>query len=429
MSVGMSRRRPARAGLAVLAAALACLAGSAHPVGASPQVTITLLSQALYQPGFDVLIQNFERVYPNITVQPTYEGVSAVLSQVENTELAAGDAPDLIPVSSGSSTTSVHAFASAGYLAPMIDKPWIKRSVRRVTSIFKYGQGLYGFSFGGTFEGVFTNNDLFHTLGLKVPQTFAQLLSLCRQAEADGTAAIVMDGASTTGVGLLLENLAIAPVYSKDPHWTAELKAGTVGFDSTPGWHQAFQEFVEMNQAGCFQPGFQAVTFPDERGQFAAGQGLMFPGNSSTLAAIEAAEPQFGISFAPLPGGSSPSQATSFLSFGTGLGVNAHSSPQNQAAAQAFVDFLARPAQNALFAKITGEVTQYQILKGQLPAFMPAFKPVFADGAYTDAPGDGWWNPNVSLVLQQDGIGLITGQESIDDILNAMDAAWKQGPG
>ena len=29
---------------------------------------------------------------------------------------------------------------------------------------------------------------------------------------------------------------------------------------------------------------------------------------------------------------------------------------------------------------------------------------------------------------QQDAIGLVTGQETIDDILNAMDAAWKQGP-
>jgi hypothetical protein len=32
------------------------------------------------------------------------------------------------------------------------------------------------------------------------------------------------------------------------------------------------------------------------------------------------------------------------------------------------------------------------------------------------------------LALQDNQIGLITGQRSIDDVLNAMDAAWKQGP-
>ena len=32
------------------------------------------------------------------------------------------------------------------------------------------------------------------------------------------------------------------------------------------------------------------------------------------------------------------------------------------------------------------------------------------------------------LSLQQDAIGLLTGQRSIDDVLGATDAAWKQGP-
>jgi hypothetical protein len=32
------------------------------------------------------------------------------------------------------------------------------------------------------------------------------------------------------------------------------------------------------------------------------------------------------------------------------------------------------------------------------------------------------------VALNQDGLGLITGQTTIDGVLNAMDAAWKQGP-
>jgi raffinose/stachyose/melibiose transport system substrate-binding protein len=39
-----------------------------------------------------------------------------------------------------------------------------------------------------------------------------------------------------------------------------------------------------------------------------------------------------------------------------------------------------------------------------------------------------WWNPDVLVALETDAIGLVTGQETIDDILKAMDAAWKQGP-
>jgi hypothetical protein len=42
-------------------------------------------------------------------------------------------------------------------------------------------------------------------------------------------------------------------------------------------------------------------------------------------------------------------------------------------------------------------------------------------------PSELWWNPTVNAVFEQDAIGLLTGQETIDDVPSAMDAAWKQG--
>ena len=59
---------------------------------------------------------------------------------------------------------------------------------------------------------------------------------------------------------------------------------------------------------------------------------------------------------------------------------------------------------------------------------MSAFATVFKSHDYVIDPTQSWWNSNVLLALQQDGIGLITGQTTIDGVLNAMDAAWKQGP-
>jgi raffinose/stachyose/melibiose transport system substrate-binding protein len=50
------------------------------------------------------------------------------------------------------------------------------------------------------------------------------------------------------------------------------------------------------------------------------------------------------------------------------------------------------------------------------------------DHAYVVNPSQKWWNANVLLALQTDEPGLLTGQESVDDVLNAMDAAWKEGP-
>jgi hypothetical protein len=59
---------------------------------------------------------------------------------------------------------------------------------------------------------------------------------------------------------------------------------------------------------------------------------------------------------------------------------------------------------------------------------MTSFAPLMTAHEYALNPGLGFWNPAVSAAENQDGLGLITGQTTIDDVLNAMDAAWKQGP-
>ena len=403
-------------------------ASEARPAGGSGQVTISMLGNYLYAQAYDVLIPNFERAYPNITVTITY-ATPAVLAQLETTELAAGNAPDLLTTAPGCGLqNAMCVVAKSGYLAPMIKKPWVKWSLPLVTSLEKYGQGLFGFTQTVAAEGIFTNDERFRQLGLTIPRTFSQLLALCQKEKAAGTAAVIFQGASGVSVASLIEDLAVATVYGKDKQWGAELKAGKVSFDRSPGWHQALQEFIDLNNAGCFQPGATGTSTPSAEAGFANGQSLMLIGASLFKATLDAANPQFSYSFHPFPGGSDPNQTSTYIVIGTSVSVNAHSSAPNQAAAQTFVDFIGRPKQNALYAQITGGITQYDFLRGQIPPFMSSFATVFKQHEYVVAPDASWWNPNVALALEQDGIGLITGQLTIDDVLNAMDAAWKQGP-
>jgi raffinose/stachyose/melibiose transport system substrate-binding protein len=120
---------------------------------------------------------------------------------------------------------------------------------------------------------------------------------------------------------------------------------------------------------------------------------------------------------------------STFLNLNPELSVNAHSSPQNQAAAHAFIDFIARPKQDALLTQLGGSAAQYDFLKGRLPGFWSGFATIVAGHEYVLNPAETWWNPAVNAAFEQDAIGVLTGQETIDDVLNAMDAAWKQGPG
>jgi raffinose/stachyose/melibiose transport system substrate-binding protein len=392
--------------------------------GAADHVTISGL-YAGYGAAWPVLVANFERYYPNVTVNFAPSGGVAALYQLEPTELAAANAPDLLQTYSGCGTPiSVCVLAKAGDLAPLVQKPWVRRSLRLVTSADKVGSVLYAFTPLVSPLGVFTNDDLFKKLGLKVPETFSQLLQLCKKAKADGTAALIIGG-TKQNLTDLVDGLAVANVYGNDPHWNAQRKAGTVTFAGTPGWHTALQEIVDMYSAGCFEPGFLDV---NPGAEFAQGQGLMFSTDSNQKVAIDSASPQFHYSFWPFPGGASPGQTTTTLHLNGSLSVNAHSSAQNQAAAQAFIDFVARPKENALVAQTLGGLTQYEFLKQQLPSFMTALAPVFKQHAYVVDPTQSWWNADVLLTLETDDVGLFTGQETPDSILQAMDAAWKQGP-
>jgi raffinose/stachyose/melibiose transport system substrate-binding protein len=237
----------------------------------------------------------------------------------------------------------------------------------------------------------------------------------------------MLPGTSVNDLSHLLTALAVPTVYARDKHFLRKQKAGTATFAGTPGWHQALQRFVDMKDAGCFQPGAAGTSGPAANAQFARGQALMLPAITNMKGLIDAGKPQFKYSQHQFPGGTDPNQIRTFAHLSLSLGVNAHSSAADRTAAQTFVDFFARPKQNALFAEIQGGVTQYEFKKNQLPAYMSSELSVLTESKYVISPVETWWNASVLLQMQQNQVGLITGQRSIDDVLNAMDAAWKLG--
>jgi raffinose/stachyose/melibiose transport system substrate-binding protein len=397
--------------------------------GASDSITIDMLAYFTEQPGYSLLIPNFERVYPNIHVNVTYAANPVEEYQLETTELAAGNGPDILAVVPGCGTPiSVCTLARNGVLSALVAEPWAGRSVPMVTSLDKYGKGLFAFTPEVAPFGVWTNDDRFKQLGIKVPQTFPQLLAVCEKAKSVGTSAVILSGASATSVSRLITDLAVADVYGKDAHWGSELKAGKMSFEGALGWQQALQQFVDMSNAGCFQPGVTGTAGPTADLEFAQGQGLMKPALTSVKGTIDSGNPQFAYSHHPFPGGTEPGQTETLLNLSDALGVNARSSAAAQAAARTFIDFMARPKQDALFAQTEGGLTPYEFLKNEVPDYMSDFASVFERHAYVVNPIQTWWNPSVLLALQENQIGLITGQRSIDDVLSAMDTAWKLGP-
>jgi raffinose/stachyose/melibiose transport system substrate-binding protein len=426
-----TRRRRALAGVLVVFSllVLGVAGGAARP--AAPNVRLTMLVSVATHPAFDVLIPNFERVHPSISLDVTYAPTLDAEYQLETTELAAGNAPDIVSSWPGCGTPiSVCQLGKGGYLARMVKKPWATRDHPLVTSYSKYGKNLYIFSPVLTFDGLWTNDTLFSKLGLKVPQTFPQLLDTCAKAKAAGTIPLLLTAQGSGVVQQLLADIALTTVYAKDPKWAQKLRAGKVTFAGSAGWRQALQELVAMKDAGCLEPGPAGVTSPTGDAMFGQGRALMYVCLTSHKGAIDAAHPQIAYSQHPFPApvGSAPNKTMVLLNLGQGFGVNAHASRQHQQAAETFIDFLARPKQDALYAQIGGGITPYQFKKARLPAYLSSFSARFKNHKYAVNPIELWWNAETGQALTDNGAGLLTGQKTIDDVLKAMDAAWQRGP-
>jgi raffinose/stachyose/melibiose transport system substrate-binding protein len=416
-----------------IVAAVACLltasaTSEARPERRSSTVTISVTANSVGLNGYTALINNFERVYRDIDIQPTFPPTNT-LYQLLPIQLAAGNGPDVFATYPGCGTPiSVCRLAHAGYLAPMVNKPWAQRSVPIVTSLDKVGKGLYAFTPIVSLYGVFTNDDLFKSLNLKVPQTYPQLLDVCRTAKAQGKAAIVLPGASGADVTSLLTGLAVPLVYAKDKKFLSKQRSGKMTFGGSAGWRKALQEFVEMNATGCFQSGAAGTSATAGPARFAQGQALMYPAITNMKGVIEGNNPTFTMSHHLFPGGTKASDTRTYVHLSLSPAVNAHSSAEKQKAAQAWIDFIARAKQNELFAEIQGGMTQNQFRKRQLPTWMATESGAVKSGAYVISPVETWWNARVVEALQTDQIGLITGQRSVDDVLKGMDTAWKLGP-
>ena len=429
---GSSRGHGVRfAVIAVALFGLLALGAAAAPTAQRAPVTLTFLGSLTGQPTYSAVIQNFERVHPNITIETTYAPTAAQLSQLVTTELAAGTAPDLFPTYPGCGTQiSICKLAKAGYLAPMVGKAWAKSLDPRVLRYSKLGPTLYAFLPSVVFDGLLTNDTMLKTLGLKVPRTFAQLLTFCHKAKAAGTTPLMLTALGSNTLQQLIADIALTTVYAKDKQVGKKLEAGKVTFQGTAGWHQALQEIVDMNDADCFQPGPAGTTSASGDAIFAQGRVLTYPMVTSHKGAIDVNKPQFAYSQSPFPTARKDASQTVFeLHFPLALAVNAHASAQKRAAAQAFVDFPrssrpGRAVREDRWRRVRGAAASWTV-SGPPVRLRSA---VQEQGRYGINPVETWWNASVGDALTTYGTGLLTGQKSVDDVLKAMDAAWKLGP-
>lgn len=338
------------------------------------------------------------------------------------TQLQAGNAADVMILAPGTGQPiSLITLSEAGFLEPLDETS---------AGVIPEGtEGLYGSdgeAYGqptslGTSSLVW-NPAAAEEVGIdEFPATFDELLDACTTARDGGKSFTVLAGSAVFNTGLLAQIIAATRVYAETPDWNEQRAAGDVTFADS-GWRQTLEDIVAMNDGGCFQDGAAGGTFDSITNGIGGGTSLSaaVPGSAATSINTGAKLETVVEAFPPAEGQDDFMLASANYAWA----INAKADDSAKASAQEFLDWVAEPKQAQTFADLSGAVP---ITGVSTETLLPVYQPVaelLESGAYTGLPNATWPNPKVYEALGTGVQGLLTGQKTVDAVLEEMDAAW-----
>jgi raffinose/stachyose/melibiose transport system substrate-binding protein len=309
---------------------------TAAPTGAPVTLKIQdALTEKADTDAVNQIVQLFEAAHPNIKIERT-SMTGADLDKIRMTMMAAADGPDIVASDPGPGHAGV--MARAGLLLPLDDYwtkyKWDERLYPIAKAQATFNGHVYGIPTELEFIGIFYNKTVFDKLGLAVPTTYDELLSVCQKAKTAGY---------------------IPMAFANKDQWEADVQyaqtvsnmIGRAGLDNilhgdgrwdTPESIKAIQiPFVDMNKAGCYESDPNAVAWEDGNTLFYSQKALMVPTGTWLIGDINTNVKDFepGFFFYPtLPGGKGTFPAAGL---GGGYWINAKTKHPDEAAA--WLDF------------------------------------------------------------------------------------------
>lgn len=337
------------------------------------------------------------------------------------TQLQAGNAADVMILAPGTGQPiSVITLAEAGFLEPL-DETSTSLLPAGSESQFQIDGETYAQPTALTPVGMVFNVTAGEEASIDYPETYDDLLAACSTARDAGKSFTVLAGGIPFNTGLFSMLVSATRVYAEEPDWNEQRAAGDVTFADS-GWRDVLEDVVEMNESGCFQDGAAGGTFDSITAGLGGGTSLTAAVPGSAAASIsDATGSELNVqAFPPADG----QDAFTLTGANYAWAINASSDDAVKSAAQEFLDWVAQPEEAAAFAELSGAVP----ITGIDPeTLLPSYEPIgelLSSGAYTGIPNAAWPNPAVYDALGAGVQGLLTGQKTVDQVLEEMDAAW-----
>ena len=390
--------------------------------GGSQEFSLSFATSNNIESPFQVLAEDYMKAHPDVKITFNPQPNDSY-DQTLRTQLQAGNASDVVVTSPGAGQgRSILPLAEAGFLEPLDDAAKKLLPAGSDKTFGKDGK-VYGQATEITVAALVTNETAVKAAG-EFPSDFAALKDQCKSLQASGKSLFAIAGSAPPNTGLMSMSLAATRVYADDPKWNEKRAAQEVTFAGSDGWKSALEAVKTLNDAGCFQQGaagagFDAITQGLASGTSVAG---FIPAPSWKQLASAAAGTDFAVRALPAE---KDDKSYVYASANYAFSINAAS--KNKDAAKAFLDWAAEPEQTKAFAEIDGALPVSGLDKYDFAG--GAYKNVgdlIKDGKYSPLPNIEWPNSAVYDALATGVQGIITGQKTPDQVLQAMDAAWGQ---
>ncbi|MBB4660521.1 ABC transporter substrate-binding protein [Conexibacter arvalis] len=389
--------------------------GSGGDGGGTLRVAAPVLGPKGPDNPLNVLARRFESANPGTKVRVTmtsYEQYDPTL----RVQISGGQPPDVIQNAIGyGSSTSTLPLARANALADLSDSPWARTLPESLRETLGFDGRVFTLPGVYTIIGAVYNRTAMEADGVRLPTSYDELLTLCRDVRASGKTLIALGGL----VDYNIQNLIftqVAATMSDEPDFAQRRLDGEVTFSESPGWLQALEQLKEMDETGCFgdDPAAVSVDAADQR--LATGKSYMGIGLIDRVPAMEALNPRARFGLAPMPGGSADQTR---VPGGAVLGFSVPARAKQVELAKRFVDFAAEPENAGPLPAVTGDGGP-----PQLPPYASQVQPLLEEERVVPFPDSLWPSPEVSAAMRTGMQGMLSGQGDPRAILKSMDSAW-----
>src|SRR4051794_17684908 len=376
---------------------------------------------------FQTLAEDYEKTHKGVTIK-TNPIVLNTYGQTLTTQLNAGNGPDVFFVNAGSGQAgSVSQLAEAGKLLDLTGK--VDASVVPDSSkALLYSNGKlvaippYLAPTGLIFSPMAAQQSGFT---IDSSTTMADVISQCGKVADGGQAVFGLAGAMAPNTAIFTNAIAAETVYGRDPTWNQERADGKAPSAERKGGQDARQRVKDLYNKKCFQDGAAGAGFDALTN--GRGQGQMLSFSAPAGGAKDIMDSTRGAVTLTIQAMPAPSGYQTYLMSGTPDAIAGNAATKNKALVEDFLNWMTQPAQTQEAATASGEIPVGPLDASKL---LPQYAPVadlLKNNQVAPYPYLDWPNGEVYNALGTGVTGLLTGQMSVDDVLQSMDKAWDSG--